>query len=221
MDTKTLTDSLNTLFSEVINYVSGIDDDAFFHKEKAAVWSIGEELHHLTLTIYPVNGVFRHPENNRAKYGPATRPSRSYQQFADEYRATIAQVEWKSFMPFIPKQAGEEDGYATYHLQTDKAKLDQFYSVTGDQINGLREKLPMPPHRKDIIALYKEQAYMLAAQGSGLSDSDLDNTLIPLPYMGLITLREILYLNLIHNRYHLDKIKAKRTAYCVAMGQQG
>ncbi len=221
MDTKTLTAKLDTLFSEVINYVSAVDEQTFFHKEKAEVWSIAEEVHHLTLTIYPVNGVFRHPENNRVKYGVSTRPSRSYEQFAEEYKATVAQVEWRSFMPFIPKQNGEEDGYAGSHLQKDKTKLDQFYHITGEQINGLRDKLPMPADRKDIIALYTEQARMLAMQAAQLSDEDLDTTLIPLPYMGLITLREILYLNLIHNRYHLDKIRAKRTAYCVAMGQQG
>lgn len=209
METKELFEKLNGTFSELVNEISNVENDVFFHKEKAGKWSIAEEIQHLTLSILPINNLLSQPKLVTERWGHSNRKSRKMELFLSDYeKATLGQ-EWKAFPPFVPKTESESPNYAGLHYTSNQNKIDDFYKLTGKQIELVRDKFQISrsANKNEIIKPFKEQSSILIAISKKMNDAQIDDIQLPLPYIGLVTFREILYFTLNHTEHHFNSVK--------------
>lgn len=209
METKELFKKLNGTFSELVNEIGNVENDFFFHKDKFEKWSIAEEIQHLSLSILPINNLLSQPKLVTERWGHSNRKSRSMELFLSDYeKATLGQ-EWKAFPPFVPKTESESPNYASLHYTRNQSKIDDFYNLTGKQIELVRDKFQIASSAKknDIMKTFKEQSSTLIAISKQMNDAQMDDMQLPLPYIGLVTFREILYFTLSHTKHHHNSMK--------------
>ncbi|WP_179346443.1 DinB family protein [Winogradskyella ursingii] len=209
METKELFEKLNGTFSKLINEISNVENNIFFRKEKSEKWSIAEEIQHLSLSILPINNLLSQPKLVTERWGHSNRKSRNMELFLNDYeKATLGQ-EWKAFPPFVPKTESESPNYAELHYTSNQNKIDDFYNLTGKQIELVRDKFQIASSAKknDIIKTLKEQSSILLTLSKKMNDAQMDDIQIPLPYIGLVTFREILYFTLNHTEHHFNSVK--------------
>ncbi len=209
MEKKELFEKLNGTFSALVNEISHVGNDIFFHKEKLEKWSIAEEIQHLSLSILPINNLLSQPKFVTERWGHSNRKSRNLESFLMDYdRETVGQ-EWKAFPPFVPKTENESPNYAALHYTRNQIKVDDFYNLTGKQIEFVREKFQIARSAKkyDVIKTFKEQSSILIAISEQMSDDQMDDIQLPLPYIGLVTFREVLFFTLNHTKHHYNSVK--------------
>ncbi|MCC1484430.1 DinB family protein [Winogradskyella immobilis] len=209
METKELFEKLNGTFSKLINEISNVENNIFFRKEKSEKWSIAEEIQHLSLSILPINNLLSQPKLVIERWGHSNRKSRNMELFLNDYeKATLGQ-EWKAFPPFVPKTESESPNYAELHYTSNQNKIDDFYNLTGKQIELVRDRFQIASSAKknDIIKTLKEQSSILLTLSKKMNDDQMDDIQIPLPYIGLVTFREILYFTLNHTEHHFNSVK--------------
>ena len=209
MEPKELFEQLEIAFSEVFNVASNVDDDLFFHKEEAEKWSIAEEIQHLSLSILPINNLLIQTSPTTERWGHSNRKSRSMALFLKDYEKKVSGPVWKAFPPFVPKTENENLNYPRLHYTSDQNKIDDFYKLTGKQIELVREKFQIPSlgNKNDIIKIFKEQSNSLLSISKKMDDAQMDDIQLPLPYIGLVTFKEILYFTLNHTEHHFNSIK--------------
>jgi len=112
-------------------------------------------------------------------------------------------------LPFIPELENKPVGYPGLHAATNKEKTDEFYALTGSQVTSLPKKMIIHYNttKKNIIETFRTQSDLVIGRLPGLTDHDLDNYQLPLPYMGLVTLEEMLYFTASHVAHHIDIVK--------------
>ena len=208
METKTLFQKLDSTFSNLVKDLGHIENDIFFYKEKAEKWSIAEELQHLTLSILPINNLLSQPIAVTERWGPSKRKSRNMEVFLNDYKKATMGREWKAFPPFVPKTENENPNYTALHHTSDQLKIKDFYKLTGNQIQRLRDLFPITgtTRKKDIIQQFSEQSTMLLAISKQMDDKQMDDIQLPLPYIGLVTFKEALYFTLDHTWHHYNSI---------------
>lgn len=209
METKELFKKLNGIFSELINEINNVENDIFFHKEKTEKWSIAEEIQHLSLSVLPINNLLSQPKLVTERWGHSNRKSRNMVLFLNDYEKSTLGQEWKAFPPFVPKTESESSNYAELHYTSNQNKIDDFYNLTGKQIELVRDKFQIArsANKNDIIKTFKEQSSILIAISKQMNDVQMDDIQLPLPYIGLVTFREILYFTLNHTEHHFNSIK--------------
>lgn len=209
METKELFKQLNGTFSELVNEISNIESDIFFRKEKTEKWSIAEEIQHLSLSILPINNLLSQPKIVTERWGHSNRKSRKMELFLKDYEKTTLKQEWKAFPPFVPKTESESPNYVGLHYTNNQNKIDDFYNLTGKQIEFVRDKFQIAHSAKknDIIKTFREQSIILLEISKQMDDTQMDDIQLPLPYIGLVTFREILYFTLNHTEHHFNSVR--------------
>ncbi|MBL7885619.1 MAG: DinB family protein [Flavobacterium sp.] len=180
------------------------NDTLFFSTLKEGKWSIAEHLTHLALSLLPVNNLLKQPELMLERWGKSNRKSRELVVFLEDYKMAVATADWKAFPPFVPKSATESNDYLQQHSTTSEDKKNDFYQLTGETIKGLRDKFELDTNAtKAEVANKLGQQYQLFFQlVSNLSDEHLEACQIPLPYVGLITCKEMIYFTYNHTKVH-------------------
>ena len=127
---------------------------------------------------------------------------------ADYYNATKDEP-WKTFPPFTPKLENEPANYSKLHYSANQQKIDKFYQFTGGQITELSGKFPIlsSSKKEDIANLFLMQSKAFVELSAAFTDEQMDDLRLPLPYLGLITLREMLFFTIYHTNSHTVKIK--------------
>ncbi|WP_339727639.1 DinB family protein [Maribacter stanieri] len=209
MESKELFEKLERVFSEVLHILDNMENDFFFRKKKLEKWSIAEEIQHLSLSIVPINNSLSQLPLITERWGHSNRESRSLIIFLKDYEKAVSNGKWKAFPPFVPKTESESLNYSRLHYTSEQNKISDFYNLTGSQIELLREKFQIArlADKDSIIRIFKEQSSILLSVSKKLDDSQMDNIQLPLPYIGLVTLKEILYFTLNHTEHHCNSIK--------------
>jgi hypothetical protein len=212
MLTTTIQTELETLFADLASVVARADEGAFFAKESDARWSPAEEVQHLALTYIPVSGMLARPKIMRRRWGASEHASRDYDSFMRDYKQATSTQAWKTFPPFVPMRENEPEGYMELHASDRTDKVKAFYEQSG----GERAIEIRATHiwnetttKADVLAFFQEQSGKLLAGARSISDADLDECRLPLPYIGMITARESLYFTLSHTRHHLGSVRKK------------
>lgn len=212
MEITILMQQLNNELSLIVNQVNKVDEATFFRKKEKEKWSIAENLQHLSLSLLPINNLFKQPELMLERWGHSNRKSRDFNTFLEDYKNAVANADWKAFPPFIPKSANETDDYLQQHATTTQSKLNEFYQFTGDQIKVLREKMQLESNatKSDVVNLFLSQYKTFFLLSEQLSENQMDDCQIPLPYAGLITCKEMMYFTYNHTKVHrlaIDKLE--------------
>lgn len=209
METTMLLDQLSQSFSVVIKVSNEIESTLFFNKPKTEKWSVAEQLQHLSLSIAPINNLLSQPELLTKRWGASNRKSRDIQPFLNDYHKATSGLEWKAFPPFVPKIENESEKYAALHYTSDETKIQDFYTLTGNQIELLRDKFQITDstEKQEIIETFKQQSDYLLTSSRKMDDIQMDTIQLPLPYIGLVTLKEILYFTLNHTNHHFNAIQ--------------
>lgn len=199
-----LNEQLSEELTLIIAHTSKVNEAQFFKNSSDVKWSMAENLHHLSLSLLPINNLFKQPELMLKRWGHSNRKSRDFSTFIGDYKKAVANADWKAFPPFIPKKVNEKDDYLQQHATTTQSKLNEFYQYAGVEIEGLREKIQLDSNysKSDVVHLFQSQYanfFMLSGQ---LSEKQLDECQIPLPYAGLITCREMIYFTYNHTKVH-------------------
>ncbi len=204
MEIKAVFELLNNEFSLISNQVKEVNETDFFKKESDEKWSVAENLHHLSLSLLPINNLLKQPELMLERWGHSNRKSREIGVFLEDYKKAVANADWKAFPPFIPKSTNEPDDYMQKHATTTQSKLTEFYQFTGNQIMGLREKIQLNSNstKNDILDLFQSQYKALFFLAEQLTDVQMDELQIPLPYAGLITCKEMMFFTYNHTKVH-------------------
>lgn len=204
MEISILMQQFNDELSLIIAQVNKVDETHFFKKNNDEKWSIAENLHHLSLSLLPINNLFKQPELMLERWGHSNRKSRDFNTFLNDYKDAVANADWKAFPPFIPKSANETESYLQQHATTTQSKLNEFYQYTGNQIKGLREKIQLETNatKSDVVSLFLSQYKTFFLLSEQLSENQLDDCQIPLPYAGLITCKEMMYFTYNHTKVH-------------------
>lgn len=178
-----------------------MENAVFFRKERAEVWSVCEHLQHLILTILPITNLLKNPALLTERWGHSGRGSRTKETFLADYQAAMKGAAWKTIPPFVPKNESDRTENARLHSSQLAQTETDFYALTGTQIQGLPDKLPSAAQtsKEEIVALLLAQGKALITLSGNLDDAQLDDMLLPFPYIGLITLRE----TLIFTQYHM------------------
>ena len=204
MEIPILIQHFNDEMSLIDAHVSKVDEIHFFKNENNEKWSIAENLHHLSLSLLPINNLFKQPELMLERWGHSNRKSRDFNTFLEDYKKAVANADWKAFPPFIPKSKNETDNYLKQHSTTTQSKLNEFYQYTGDQIKVLREKTQLDNNstKSDVMNLFLTQYKTFFLLFEQLSEIQMDDCQIPLPYLGLITCKEMMYFTYNHTKVH-------------------
>lgn len=212
MEIKEVTLLLQNELEQLKNAVSDIDETLFFSPLKEEKWSIAEHLLHLTLSLLPVNNLFKQPELMLERWGKSNRESREIEVFLADYKKALATADWKAFPPFVPKTTTEPADYLQKHSSTSEDKKNDFYQLTGETIKGLREKIQLDENatKTDVIFGFAQQYNYFFQLISHFSDEQLDACQLPLPYVGLITCKEMIYFTYNHTKVHRMAIERDR-----------
>jgi hypothetical protein len=204
MEIKEILQQLNEEFSLIVTQVNKVDEAAFFSKINNEKWSVAEHLLHLSLSLLPVNNLLKQPELMLERWGNSNRKSKSIEVFLDDYKKAVASVDWKAFPPFVPKSEKEVSDYLKLHATTSESKVNEFYQFTGEQIIGLREKIFLSNRstKNEVLELVALQYRTLTVLSQNLTEMQMDELQIPLPYVGLITCKEMLYFTYNHTKVH-------------------
>lgn len=204
MEITILMQQFNEELSLIVAHVNNVDETNFFKKINDEKWSIAENLHHLSISLMPINNLFKQPELMIERWGHSNRKSRDFTTFLEDYKNAVANADWKAFPPFIPKSANETDGYLKQHATSTQSKLNEFYQYTGEQIKGLREKMQLETNttKSDVMNLFLSQNKTFLLLSEQLSENQMDDCQIPLPYAGLITCKEMMYFIYNHTKVH-------------------
>ena len=201
METKQLFSQLELEFSNIDAITAQMDNSTFFQKERDEVWSVCEHLQHLILTILPITNLLKQPTLLIERWGHSGRQSRTKAEFLIDYQAAMNGAAWKTIPPFVPQTKSDRTENARVHSsQTVKTETD-FYALTGTQIQALPDKLPSADKtsKEEVVALLLAQGKALTSLAANLEEAQLDDMMLPFPYIGLITLRE----TLIFTQYHM------------------
>jgi hypothetical protein len=207
METKLIITQLELEFSKMADLAMQMDDAAFFHKEQDEVWSVCEHLQHLILTMLPVTNLLRQPHLLAERWGHAGRPSRSYADLIAHYKAATWDG-WKTLPPFVPNVAAAPAQNAQLH-STPNARIGaDFYALAGTEMKGLADKLPSTAttSKDEIVALLMAQCKALLSPIASFDDAQMDDLCMPFPYIGLLTLKEMLMFTQYHCASHYARI---------------
>ncbi|MCE9599316.1 MAG: DinB family protein [Spirochaetia bacterium] len=199
---------LRSVFNSLIHFCEEVPTALFYEKKDAARWSIAENVHHLSLTYMPVNTALRRPAIMERRWGVSGRVSRSQEIFIRDYDRVTTDTDWKTFPPFVPLSIEQSEDYIDLHASQSKEKIRVFYAQVGEQIQSLpRRSAFQKQQREDVLTVFKENSSLLLDQIVKLNDSEMDRYQVPLPYIGLITIQELVYFTRMHTEHHLQCIK--------------
>lgn len=204
MEIKNAIQQLNEELSLIVSLVDALDEANFVGKKNNDKWSVAEHLVHLSLALLPVNNLFKQPEMMLERWGNSNRKSRDFATFLQDYKNAVANADWKAFPPFVPKSATESADYLQKHSTTSENKKNDFYQLTGESIKGLRDKIQLDGNasKAEIITGFEQQYQIFFQLVSHLSNENLDACQLPLPYVGLITCKEMIYFTYNHTKVH-------------------
>lgn len=204
MENKVLFEQVSSEYLKILNVVSKIKNSDFFKKEKIELWSIAENVHHLSLSLFPVNNILKEPSLMTNRWGISNRKSRTYEQFLDAYNKSKRGLDWKAFPPFVPKSENENSEYVKIHSAKSQNKINDFYKFTGEQIQELRDRIQLQTQveKEETIKMFELQYQSFFSVTKDIEENQMDNHQIPLPYIGLITLKEMIYFIHNHTQYH-------------------
>jgi DinB superfamily len=208
METKLIITQLELEFSKMADLAIQMDDSDFFRKVKDEVWSVCEHLQHLTLTMLPVTNLLKQPVVLAERWGHSGRASRSQMVFLADYKAATTWTGWKTLPPFVPKVDTASEQNAQLHSSQNEQIGADFYALTGTQMQGLADKLPSAAstNKADVVALLVSQCKALLSLIATFDDAQMDDLRLPFPYIGLVTLKEMLMLTQYHFASHYARI---------------
>jgi len=97
-----ISQAFQTAHRAINAYFGGLAPDAFF-AHPPEVWSAGENLQHLVLTVRPITKAVLIPREKLSKrFGLADRPSRRFTDIRDEYRTGMQTGLVVAPPPFVP-----------------------------------------------------------------------------------------------------------------------
>ncbi len=204
METQLLLTQLEFEFSTMSTYAAQMGRSDFFRRENAEAWSPCEHLQHLTLTLLPVTNLLKQPAAFAERWGHSGRASRSQADFWADYKAATTGTGWKTLPAFVPKTTtGAEENAVLHSAANEKVGAD-FYALTGSQFPGLPDKLPTADKttQEEVVAVLMGQCKALITLIGNYDEAQLDDLQLPFPYIGLVTLREMLMLTLNHFAHH-------------------
>jgi len=131
------------------------------------------------------------------------------EKFRSDYGQATAGQEWKAFPPFVPKTESESPAYAALHHTEDQNRVDDFYKYTGTGIEMVRDKFQIvrSAKKEGVLGMFAAQSGSLLTTAKQMEDAQLHNIQLPLPYIGLVTLKEALLFTLFHTGHHFNSIK--------------
>ncbi len=143
------------------------------------------------------------------RWGSSNRASRSIEVFDRDYDAAIQGQPWKSFPGFVPITGGKPESSINMHTARNKGILEDFFNLVGTKILELPEKMMINPAggKEPVISLFAYQTSSLVTQASLLPEPELDRLQLPLPYLGMVTIGEMVYFVSRHCKQHLIRIK--------------
>lgn len=90
-------------------------------------------------------------------------------------------------------------------------EIQELYRVALSQ--GVRASGRFLPHPQgtsaELVTAYLGSVNLLRQAIGSWADEDLDRLALPHPVLGLLSVREMLYFTLLHNRHHLDGVRAR------------
>lgn len=209
MEKNEIIEKLDLVFADLVSVCESVSPTDLFKKSADDKWSIAENIHHLSLTYMPVNASARSFKAMEEKWGSSGRKSRTYDQLLEAYADATSAYAWKTFPPFVPKRADQKDEYVRLHAADSKTKLAEFYAMVGEEIQSLTDRVPLDEMQPgSLLKMFKMQSRLLVQSAARLTEEQLDSLQIPIPYLGLITFREILYFTHFHTKHHLNSVKA-------------
>lgn len=90
-------------------------------------------------------------------------------------------------------------------IQSYKVALDSGGQATGEFVPRIVQK----EERETLVARLKDEVAILINQVHQWSEKGLDNTVVPHPLLGKLTLREMLYFTIYHMEHHLKTLEEK------------
>ncbi len=185
-----------------------IEDGNFFVR-RGEGWAVADDVLHLALCMVPIHRSLRVPALLVRKWGEAG-GSRSEEEFLNYYRKATATHPWKTIAPFIPRRAAAPDT-VTPHAAEDPDVADAFFAFLGRRDEGVPPEAVIGPDttKQSVMAFFAAQAGHAIAALEKLEMADLDRYRLPIPYAGLITLRELVYFTMMHTEHHRERILTK------------
>lgn len=104
-----LSQAIQTVDQTITDYFGGLSPEVFF-AHPPEVWSVGENLQHLVLTVSPITKAVLIPREKLSKrFGLADRPSRRYIEIRAEYKAGLQGgiVAPPQYVPVLDTLAGD------------------------------------------------------------------------------------------------------------------
>lgn len=210
MKTKIYLDQINQEYTKMVNTISKIENKIFFKKETPELWSVAENIHHLTLSLFPVNNILKDTNLMTSRWGKSNRKSKTYNDFLSAYNNSKQGLNWKAFPPFVPKSENENIEYLKIHTTENQNKIDSFYKFTGEQIQDLRNKVLLltQVQKEEIIKILVFQYQSFLSLANDIDENQMDDLQIPLPYIGIITLKEMVFF--VHNHTKCHRLTIER-----------
>lgn len=203
MEQKSILVSIIEEYEQIQNLIRDMDHGVFFHSNGAGSWSIAEHVHHLSLSLFPVNQSLKEPATLLKTWGVSQNAPMNYQQFIKAYHTAKQGLSWKAFPPFIPKKESENADFIKLHTTKSKDHLDHFYQLTGHQIDSLRDHFLIQENAsvEAIREFFTLQYQEFMSLTTGIN-AEVWAYHIPLPYIGLVTLQEMTYFIYHHTQSH-------------------
>jgi hypothetical protein len=84
-----------------------------------------------------------------------------------------------------------------------EARLAEGAKASGRYVPASEPSLPLAEHRDEVQARWRRLNLRLREALAGWTDRDLDRIQLPHPLLGKLTVREILFFTIFHNRHHI------------------
>jgi hypothetical protein len=210
METKIYLEQLSQEYSKIVNTIEKIENKIFFKKETPKLWSVAENIHHLSLSLFPINTILKDTNLMTLRWGKSNRISRTYNDFLSAYNTSKQGLDWKAFPPFVPKSENENSEYLKMHTTENQNKIDSFYKFTGEQIQDLRNKVVLQTQveKEEIIKILVFQYQSFLSFSNEIDENQMNDLQIPSPYIGLITLKEMIFF--VHNHTKCHRLTIER-----------
>ncbi len=208
MNKETILKNLTAAFDELMEVGKDAKRETFFHKPKPEKWSPAEEIQHLSLTYMPFNKLIGRPAILLRRWGKSPVDSRDPETFQRDYIAAREGAPWRTFPPFVPRLADEASDYVDLHASRGVDKIRAFNEQSGGDMTSLRDSLVIGADTgvDDILTEFRNQSTPLVQAARKLTEEQMDMCRLPLPYVGLVTVREGLFFTLSHTKHHLGSV---------------
>jgi len=103
MTKQEITQEQTNSHEQFLNYLQGLDAEAFEFSPNEVKWSGGQQLEHIYKSVSAVSKAFSYPKwLIKWKFGKANRPSRSYDELVKRYEEKLEKVKGVTAKDFAP-----------------------------------------------------------------------------------------------------------------------